>query len=144
MSDQSNEKPQLNGHHQNDLPDPQVLASAKRRQYSSSYKLRIIAEADACNKSGEISALLRREGLYSSNLSGWRKQKQKGLLSQGKVPKRGRKEKDLRDKEIEKLRAENEKLKVKLSHAETIIDVQKKLSQAFGLSPIEVPSSAKD
>ena len=133
MSHIQTKKSQLNGQQPADLPDPEVLVTAKRRQFSPSYKLQIIAEADACSKPGELGAMLRREGLYSSNLSSWRKQKRQGLLKADKAPKRGRKQKDRRDKELAELRAENEKLKVKLAQAETIIDIQKKLSVAFGL-----------
>ena len=144
MSHSETQKSQVNGHQQANLPEPEVLATANRRQFSPSYKLRIIAEADACSKAGEVGALLRREGLYSSNLSSWRKQQRQGSLKADKGPKRGRKQKDQRDKELTKLRAENEKLKVKLAQAETIIDIQKKLSVAFGLKLDGQPANDKD
>ena len=72
-------------------PDPQVVPKAKRRQFSAKYKLRILTEADNCTERGEIGALLRREGLYSSYLADWRKQRESGALNGLRDRKRGRK-----------------------------------------------------
>ena len=72
-------------------PDPQVVPKAKRRRFSGEYKLRILAEADDCRERGGIGALLRREGLYSSHLTDWRKQRDRGELSKSHNRKRGRK-----------------------------------------------------
>lgn len=109
-----------------------VVPRSKRRRFTVSYKLKILKEADGCAAPGQISALLRREGLYSSNLSTWRRQKVRGELSGLSPVKRGPKT-DETAKENEKLKRENEKLKKKLDQAEMIIDVQKKLSKLLGL-----------
>ena len=117
-------------------PDPQVVPKAERRQFSAEYKLRIIDEADRCTEHGQIGALLRREGLYSSHLTTWRRQRDQGTLGQ----KRGRKA-DPQAAEIKRLQRENEQLRARLERAEHIIDVQKKLAQLLGTSPDETASS---
>ena len=115
------------------IPDPEVMVQAKRRQYSAAYKQRILVEADQCSDPGEIGALLRREGLYSSHLARWRQMRAAGEL-QGLSPQpRGRKG-DPQATELAQLRRENERLKQRLEQAELIIDVQKKLSQMLGLT----------
>ncbi len=116
--------------------DPEVLERPVRRQYPAAYKLRILEEADACTQHGELGALLRREGLYSSHLTTWRKQREEGILSGLKPKKRGRKArpKDPVQEENQRLRRENERLLARLKQAETIIEVQKKLSEALGIS----------
>ena len=111
----------------------QVIPRPKRRQFTASYKLRILKEADACTASGQIGALLRREGLYYSNLQTWRRQLSRGQLAGLTPKKRGRKE-DPVARENARLKRENEKLKARLDKAETIIDVQKKLSRLLGVS----------
>ena len=119
------------------LPDPEVVAKAERRRFSAEYKRRILQEAETCTQPGEVGALLRREGLYSSHLTTWRQQRRRGEL-QGLTPaKRGRKA-DPQAAEIARLQRENERLKAQLARAELIIDVQKKLSQMLGLP--ETPS----
>lgn len=119
------------------IPDPEVVVKPKRRQFTAEYKRRILQEADACTQSGEIGALLRREGLYSSHLNTWRQQRQRGEL-QGLAPaKRGRKS-DPQAVELARLQRENAQLQAQLERAELIIDVQKKLSQLLGLP--ETPS----
>ena len=112
-------------------PDPEVPAKAKRRQYSVSYKQKILAEADRCSAPGEIGALLRREGLYSSLLSRWRAQRAQGAFEALQPKKRGRKPRrvDPQARRIAELERENARLQKKLEQAETIISVQKKLSQ---------------
>jgi len=118
-------------------PDPEVVRKARRRRFSAEYKQRILQEAQACSQPGEVGALLRREGLYSSHLTTWRRQRRRGEL-QGLAPtKRGRKA-DPQAAEIARLQRENERLKAQLERAEMIIDVQKKLSQMLGLP--ETPS----
>lgn len=107
-------------------PDPEVPEKAQRRCYSAAYKLQILEEADRATEPGEIGALLRREGLYSSLLAAWRQQRRDGTLA-GQA--RGRKGKDPRDRKIEELEKENARLANKLDQAETIIAVQKKLSR---------------
>ena len=114
-------------------PDPEVTPKAKRRRFSAEYKLRILAEVDDCTQPGEIGALLRREGLYSSHLSKWRKQREKGQLQGLSGNKRGRKA-ERSEAEVARLRRENEQLQARLQQAETIIDVQKKLCGLLGLN----------
>lgn len=113
-------------------PDPEVPAKAQRRRHSVDYKLQILEEADRATEPGQVAALLRREGLYSSHLAAWRKQRREGTLD-GIARKRGRKGKDARDNRIEELERDNERLAKKLDQAETIIDVQKKLSRLLGI-----------
>ena len=114
------------------VADPEVVPKAKRRQFTAQYKLRILEEADHSTGRGQIGALLRREGLYSSHLSKWRQQRERGQL-QGLAPKkRGRKGKDPTMAELARLRRENERLRAELEKAEIIIDVQKKLAQLLG------------
>lgn len=115
-----------------DRPDPEVPAKAQRRRYSVDYKLQILDEADRATQPGEVAALLRREGLYSSHLAAWRKQRREGTLASG-GQKRGRKGKDARDKRIAELERDNQRLTKKLDQAETIIEVQKKLSRLLGI-----------
>jgi len=117
------------------VPDPEVVVKAQRRRFTAEYKRRILQEADACTHHGEIGALLRREGLYSSHLNTWRRQRTRGEL-QGLMPaKRGRKV-DPQAAEIVRLQRETERLKAQLERAELIIDVQKKVSQLLGLPEI--------
>jgi len=113
--------------------DPEVVPKAKRRTFSAEFKLRILAEADACTKPGEVGALLRREGLYRSHLDNWRSQRRKGSLQALASRKRGPKP-DPQAAEIARLRRENERLQARLKQAETIIEVQKKLSALLGLT----------
>lgn len=117
-------------------PDPQVVPKAERRQFSAEYKLRILAEADRCTERGEIGALLRREGLYSSHLEKWRKQRDRGALTGLRGQKRGRKP-DPQAAEIARLQRENEQLRGRLERAEHIIDVQKKLAHLLGTMSAE-------
>jgi transposase len=117
-------------------PDPQVVPKAERRKFSTEYKLRILAEADACSERGQMGALLRREGLYSSNLDKWRKQRDRGALAVLGGQQRGRKP-DPQAAEIARLQRENEQLRARLAQAEQIIDVQKKLAQLLGTMSAE-------
>ena len=118
---------------QTQYPDPEVIPQEKRRRFSAQYKLRVLAEADSCTERGEIGALLRQEGLYSSHLTTWRRQRDEGQLQGLTGKKRGRKA-DQAAAELAQLRRENEQLQVRLQQAETIIDVQKKLCGLLGLS----------
>ena len=132
-----------NGQLEAEMPDPEVVPRAKRRQFSAKYKLRILAEADQCTQRGEIGALLRREGLYSSHLTTWRKQRDQGQL-QGLTPqKRGRKP-DPQAAELARLQRENAQLRRRLEQAELIIDVQKKVAQMLGLNPDEIEKDAEE
>ena len=116
------------------VPDPEVPEKATRRRFSGAYKLEILQAVDACSQPGEIGALLRREGLYSSHLSKWRQQRDAGALEGLRPRKRGRKARpvDPQAKRITQLERENERLRHKLEQAEMIIDVQKKLSRILG------------
>ena len=117
------------------VPDPEVTEAKPRRKFTAQYKLKILKEVDACSQSGEIGAILRREGLYSSNLTNWRKQKKQGLLDALSPQKRGRKaiERNPLSEEVARLQRDNERLKKKLKKAETIIEVQKKISEILGI-----------
>lgn len=110
--------------------DPEVVVRAERRQFSVTEKVRILAEADACQGAGEIGALLRREGIYSSYLTQWRRERTNGLLGGASSPKRGRPRR-AEATEATRLRQENEDLKAQLAQAELIISAQKKLAQAL-------------
>ena len=116
-------------------PDPEVPEKPVRRKFTAEYKLSILAEADRCTKPGEIGALLRREGLYSSVLSTWRRNRRDGTLGALSPKKRGPKvvKNPLAD-EVARLEREVERLKRKLQQAETIIDVQKKVSGLLGIN----------
>ena len=118
----------------NDIPDPEVVPTAKRRKFTAGYKQRILEEADNCTKLGQVGALLRREGLYSSHLTTWRRQRERGVFEGLAPKKRGRKNKDELEKELNNLRRENEDMQERLEQAEAIIDVQKKLSRLLGLA----------
>lgn len=109
----------------------EVVVKAKRRQYTADYKLRILGEAEACKVSGEIGALLRREGLYSSLLGKWREQRNMGSLKGTSEHRRGPKV-DEQAVELERLQKENKRLQAKLNRAELIMDVQKKVAQMLG------------
>jgi len=111
-------------------PDPEVRAKPARRRFSAQYKLRILEAADLCQKPGELGALLRGEGLYSSHLNFWRKQRTQGILAGLKPSKRGRKpigRNPLSDR-VAQLERENHRLRDRLDKAETIIEVQKKVA----------------
>jgi len=116
-------------------PNPEVQDKAVRRSFTTEYKLRILTLADACSEPGSLGTLLRREGLYASNLNTWRHQRERGVLSGLTPKKRGRKElvRDPLVTENEKLRRENERITKRLKQAEIIIDVQKKVSQLLGI-----------
>jgi len=122
-----------------DSPDPEVSAKAVRRHFTAEYKLGILKQADSCTEPGSLGALLRREGLYSSNLNTWRGQRDRGVLSGLTPRKRGRKAagRDPLLAENEKLRKENDHLTRRLRQAEIIIDVQKKISQILGIQQPE-------
>ncbi|MGH2706985.1 MAG: transposase [Actinomycetota bacterium] len=110
-------------------PDPEVPEKPKRRRFTTEYKQRILAEADALPEGG-IGALLRREGLYWSHLVDWRRQRAGGTLGTARP---GRPARDPKDVELEALRAENERLRQRVEQAEAVIDVQKKLSRLLGI-----------
>ena len=125
------------GHEENSQnSNPEVPEKASRRRFDAAYKLKIVEEAERCTEPGQIGELLRREGLYSSHLATWRKQRGEAALDGLRSQKRGRKppRKDARDQELVRLRKENEQLQERLRQAELIIDVQKKVSEILGIS----------
>ncbi len=112
-------------------PDPEVPAKVQRRQFTAEYRRRILKEADACKKHGALGALLRREGLYSSHLVNWRRQRDQGELVAGRARKRGPVAKPV-DPKLRQLEVENRRLQRKLARAETIITLQKKVAEIWG------------
>jgi len=137
MSHKKTAKINLNGQINLDPRDTEVAPKAKRRQFSVAYKKRILAEMDSCTEAGQIGSILRREGLYSSHLTTWRRQRDRGELTGSQ----GRPAKPEAEQELTRLRQENERLKQRLAQAEAIIAVQKKVSQLIGLS---WPTSQRD
>jgi len=118
------------------VPDPEVSEKKPRRKFTGKYKLEILEKADKCTEPGQIGVLLRKEGLYFSNLSTWRKQRENGLLESMSPKKRGRKakEKNPLTSKVAGLERENERLRKKLRKVEVIIEVQKKISEILGIS----------
>ena len=127
-----------NGVSQEQQPQTEVTPKAKRRRFSASYKLRILEETDRCTQPGQIGALLRREGLYSSNLTSWRRQRDQGQIGALSPKKRGLKPAldAAMARELTRLREQNQRLEQKLKKAELIIEVQKKVSALLGLDLI--------
>lgn len=114
-------------------PDPEVPSKQRRRRLTAAYKLKILHKIDECNEQGQVGALLRQEGLYSSNVTRWRKQRDQGILTAMTPKKRGRKDfKNPMANEVTKLQKENENLRKKLWQAERIIEVQKNISELLG------------
>ncbi len=124
-------------------PDPEVTERAKRRRFTAEYKLRILRKADACKGDGDVGALLRREGLYSSQLAAWRRRRDELAKAGLKARKRGPKSKAV-DPRVKKLERENARLKRRLEEAETIIDFQKKLSKLLGIQLKSPDSDGND
>jgi transposase-like protein len=129
-----------NGTVKEEMPKTEVVAKAQRKRFTAAEKLRILREVDACQGSGEIGALLRREGIYSSYLTTWRRQRERGELD-GLAPQRRGPKPDPQAAEIARLKRENERLQKRLEQAEFIIDFQhlpwravpgKKVAQMFG------------
>jgi transposase-like protein len=119
------------------MPNTEVVAKAKRKRFTAAEKLRILREVEACHGSGEIGALLRREGIYSSYLTTWRRQREAGELD-GLAPRKRGPKPDPQAIELTKLRRENARLQDRLEQAEFIIDFQKKVAQMFGRT-LETP-----
>ena len=127
------------------LPNPEVLEKPLRRRFTAEYKLRILKEVDALTDSGQIGALLRREGLYSSHLTTWRRQREAGTIQALQPQKRGRRgrRRDPVIQENEQLRRENDRLARRLKKAEAIIEIQKKISELLGI-PLSPPEPGED
>jgi len=120
-------------------PDPEVVAKkAKRRRFTAAYKLRVLAKADACTGPGEVGALLRREGLYSSHLTSWRKQRDAEALAGLEPKKRGRKARGRNplEKRVQELERDKARLERELEKSRIIIEYQKKTSEILGI-PLE-------
>ena len=109
------------------MPDPELVEQAKRRTFTAEYKAKVLAEADACTRPGEVGELLRREGLYTSHLTYWRKQRKDGALKELGRP-RGRKPSDRRDREIAELTRRAERAEAELTKAKKVIEIQGNLS----------------
>jgi transposase len=116
-------------------PEPEVAERAARRRFTAEHKLRVLRQADACTGTGELGALLRREGLYSSHLTTWRRQREQGSLAALSPKKRGRPAVPPSPlaRRVADLERENARLTQRLQQAETLIAVQKKLSEALGI-----------
>jgi len=123
-------------------PDPEVVATVRRRQFTSADKRRILEAADRCTQPGEIGALLRKEGIYSSHLTTWRRQRAADERAALAPQQRGRKadHAQIGDRRVLQLTQENDRLRRKLAQANAIIDVQKKLCALLGLPTDETPS----
>jgi transposase-like protein len=113
------------------VPDPELVERAKRRRFTAEYKLRILRQAEACTRPGEIGVLLRREGLYTSHLTAWRKQRDAGALEALDRP-RGRKPADPRDARIAALERRAERAEAELVKARKVIEVQGNVSALLG------------
>ena len=112
----------------------EVTEKARRRTFPVEYKRKIVKEADACKAPGEIGALLRREGLYSSQLATWRAARERGELAAGATKKRGPEARpiDPRDKEIAQLRRDLDRQTKRAERAEAIAEIQKKVAALLG------------
>lgn len=112
-----------------------MVAKAERRRFTAEYKLKVLREADSCKQSGEIGALLRREGLYWSNLITWRKQREHGELAGLSARKRGPKrgERNPLKERVRELEQDNARLKRRAERAEGIVELQKKVSEILGI-----------
>jgi len=113
------------------VPDPELVERPRRRRFTAEYKLRVLREADACARPGEIGALLRREGLYSSLLTEWRRQRERGALEALERP-RGRRRADPREGEIAAWRQRAERAEAELVKARKVIEVQGNVSALLG------------
>jgi transposase len=123
----------------NDEHAVEVREKAKRRQYSAAYKLKILQEADACTKPGEVGALLRREGLYSSHLAAWRKARAKGERRGLEAKQRGPKAKaDPSAQKLAEQEREMARWKARAERAEALVEIQKKVAALLG---IDLPES---
>ena len=115
--------------------ETEVVAMPKRRRFSAEEKLRILKEADACTKPGEQGALLRREGLYSSHLTEWRRARERGELDALAPRKRGRKPAAVNplERKVTELSRALEKAEARAKRAEALVELQKKISELLGI-----------
>lgn len=120
------------------VPPTEVRPKAKRRTFTAEFKRRVLAEADACTKPGQVGALLRREGLYSSHLTEWRAVRQRGELDALAPKKRGPEAApvpDTRDREVDDLKRQLAKATIRAERAEALIDIQKKVAALLATPP---------
>lgn len=124
------------GAHESATKSRETLEKPERRNFTAKYKRDILVEVDACKKSGEISALLRREGLFASHLATWRRQREAGEIDGLTPKKRGPKPKprDERDEKIQSLEAEIAKIRARAEKAELLVGLQKKVSEILGIA----------
>ena len=109
-------------------PDPEVPARRARRRFTTAYKLEMLRKADACTRPGELGTLLRKEGLYSSHVVTWRRQREQGL-----TPKRRGRKRTAVDPRLKKLEQENRRLTSRLQKTEALLAFQKKVSELLGI-----------
>jgi len=123
--------------------ETEVSSKAQRRRFTAEYKRKVLQEADACTKQGELAALLRREGLYSSHLTAWRRLREAGELSGLAAKKRGPKSRPIakRDQEMADLKRQIARMTDRLETAELIIEIQKKVGRLVGLEMPDDPLS---
>ncbi|MBF0126587.1 MAG: helix-turn-helix domain-containing protein [Magnetococcales bacterium] len=121
---------------QGERPDPEVSEKARRRTFSASYKVRILEKVDQCTHPGEIGSLLRREGLHSSHLTKWRRQREEGVLAGLSPRQRGPRKEPVNPlaQQVAAQEREIQRLRQKLEKAETIIEFQKKISELLGIA----------
>lgn len=124
-----------------ETPEVEVPEKPRRRRFTADYKLAILREADGCTEAGDMGALLRREGLYSSHVTTWRQQRERGVLVALGPKQRGRKPKrtETQAQELTKVRRQKAALERKLKQAELVIAIQKKVS-----AMLEIPLTTPD
>ena len=126
------------------IPEVEVGEKAVRRRFSAEYKRRVLKEADACVRPGDLGALLRREGLYSSHLATWRAARERGESAELAPKKRGPKAvvKDARDRRIAELEREGRRWQARAERAEALVDLQKTVSEILGI-PLPEPEGTR-
>jgi transposase-like protein len=125
-------------------PSPEVVAKPERRRFTKAYKRDLLRQVDACSGSGQIGALLRREGLYSSYLANWRLQRSQGLLDNSATHQRAAKPTNHKAARVSQLERENTRLKARLRQAELILDIQKKASEILGIPLKDLGNEGSD
>jgi len=114
--------------------ETEVSSRPQRRRFTAEYRRRIVKEAEACAEVGQVGALLRREGLYSSHLASWRRATERAELAAQAPRERGPKPKfDERDRRLVELQRENDKLKARAERAELLVEIQKKVASVLGI-----------
>ena len=136
VEERSDEAPRAGAAQARRVPDPEVVAKPTRRQFTAEYRLRIVEEAERCTRPGEVGRLLRREGLYSSHLTAWRKARRNGSLQGLRPKKRGAKpgESNALSSKVRQLEAKVVRLEKELATAHTILEVQGKVAGLLGFS----------